>query len=368
MKKKGYYIHFAGREISGLEKKIDSQVSELNNWVNCEEIELQTSERSWVERMVGLLPFVSLPWNYDSALNQINEADFFYIRRTTADRGYINFLKILRIKYPQSKIIVEIPTYPYLRDGYMSWNTWPFLIKEVYYRRKYKRYIDRFSTYSRDTSILGVQTIQIKNGIKVEEIKPIVDYDENGIIDLVMVAQMQPHHGYERLLLGLKEYYSKGKKRKICCHFVGEGSEEKYYKKIVRENNLDDYVIFHGFANGEDLDRIYNICDIGVTALGMYKGKVFLSSELKVREYLAKGLPMIVGAIQDVFLDRQEDFYLQFENNNTILDVDNIVQFYDEIYKLDRDSLHSRIRKYAFENVDISVTFKPVINYILEME
>ena len=129
--KKGYYIHFQGRESIGVSKKIDMQLDEFAKFFDVQELEIKTPDRSLPERILGLLPMMSIKRNYEEALKQLDHPDFLYIRRTVADRAYLCFWKKVKEVYPDCKIIVEIFSYPYDRDDFGKWNAWPFYLKEL---------------------------------------------------------------------------------------------------------------------------------------------------------------------------------------------------------------------------------------------
>lgn len=363
--KKGYYIHFDARRIEGVSKKIEAQIQYLAKMARCEEINICSRRRTLLGRIWGLLPFNSIPWDYEMALRRISSPDYVYMRRVTADRKYISFLKEIKKRFPNCKIIVEIPTYPYDRDEYLKWDAWPFYFKEIYFRREYKKYIDRFATLTNDTKIFGVKTIRCKNGIDVDSVTPIQLEKKQKRIDLIGVAFMQKHHGYERLICGMEKYYSSLPDIQVYLHLVGEGPEKGYYERLVHLKKLDERVFFYGKKIGQELDDLYKNKDIGVTSLGTYKVKVFWSSELKSREYLAKGLPIISGCEIDILHNKNYPYCLMFPNDGTIIDIQRIVDFY--YHMVSQESLNqivSNIRTYAKENADISIAMEPVYDYI----
>lgn len=368
MKKKiGYYIHFEGNAITGVSKKINMQLKELNRYFQCDEIEITAVRRSFIKRLLGLLPFASIPWKYEEALAKIESPDFIYLRRTVADKKYIDFLKFLRKQYPMCKILVEIPTYPYDKAGYAKWDAWPFLLKDIFFRNQYKACIDRFVTYSKHNVIFGVPTIKAINGIDVDSLTARVLPEKKEQIDLVAVAYMQKHHGYERVIKGLRDYYATNPKRNVLLHFVGEGPEKKRYLKMVADWNLEKYVLFYGSKTGKELDSVYDNKDMGITALGMYKVNINITSELKSREYLAKGLPMITGCEIDVLNQNEIPYYMQFPNDNSEINISKVVEFYERlIIKEGFREISENMRKYAYENIDMHIALRPIKEYIVK--
>lgn len=365
-KNKGYYVHFDGRSSIGVSKKIDMQLKELERFFDCIEIEMTVKKRGLGERILGLLPFISMHWDYDTVFQNMENPRFIYLRRTVADRAYIHFLQKIKKTYPECKIVVEIPTYPYDKDEFAKWNAWPFFIKDAFFRRKYKEVVDRFVTYSEDKVVFGVSAIPAMNGIDVSSVNPIILNKKENKIDLIAVAYMQKHHGYERMIKGLKDYYLKNPQREVFFHLVGEGPEKKKYRKMVSKWKLGKYVLFYGNKTGEELEKVYQNKDIAVVSLGMYKLNIDCVSVLKSREYLAKGIPMITGCDVDVFMGREFPYNMQAQNNNSNIDVDNIIKFYDEMFQQkDGKTIVSQIRKFAYENVDMPIVMKPIIDYIL---
>lgn len=288
--------------------------------------------------------------------------DYVYNRYGMMDTFYFHLLKRLHLN--GARIVIEIPTYPYegekkkgiLNSFMFAWDR--------FYLKYLSKVCDRIITYSRDTQIFGIQTIQIINGIEIDKITPVSGEAENDeIIDLIAVALMQPYHGYERIILGIKEYYRKNGKRKVIFHLVGDGSEKEYYEKIVEENHLEDKVIFYGRKNDKELEKLYNKADIGICSLGCYKKGMYWSSELKAREYLAKGIPIVLGMNSDICDYIDEDFYLNFPNNDSVIDIDKIIAFYDNIYKKGHKEVIKKIRAMAEPYINMNAAMKPVCDY-----
>ena len=289
---------------------------------------------------------------YDCVYNRFGLLDFFYYR------------VLKQLHHNGAKILIEIPTYPYEGERQSGFLYWLMFQWDRVYQPKLKRVVNAIATYSRDEEIFGIPTIQIRNGIDFSSVCPVSGRPMDDTIDLLAVALMQPYHGYERLLLGLRKYYSLGGQRKILCHLVGDGPEKKVYEKIVLENNLQDHVIFYGAKGGSELDEIYDRADIGVCTLGGYKKGLFWSSELKSREYLAKGLPIIIAMDLDVTEVMGTTYMLQYPNDESILNMEEIVSFYDRIYQEERSGVVKKIREAAENCISMDAVMQPVCAYI----
>ncbi len=363
--KKGYYIVFGSQGSSGVNKKICMQMEEMKKHFKIELIEVPKLERSFFKRILGILPWISNNYDYNELFEKLENPDFIYIRAVLCDGKYIKFLERVNNKFANCKIVMEYPTYPYDKE-HMQLSEIFFLLKDKYYRKFLHKVVDCFVTYTKHEKIFEVSTVQIRNGILVKEIEIAQKKRKDDKITLLAVGYLQKAHGYERCIKGLAQYYRGQNKREIHINIVGDGDELEYYKKIVDDNRMSQYVTFYGRKDGEELDRIYDEADIALGVFGLYKVGLKVSSALKIREYLAKGLPIISGCIEDVFENEETYFYYEFPNDSSIIDMNIVVDFYDKIYghRKETNQIREEIRMYAYQTVDMPITFKNVIEYI----
>lgn len=364
--KKGYYIHFQGRESIGVSKKIDMQMKEFSKHYNMGEMEIRATERSLPQRILGLFPTASIAREYDKALKNLENPDFVYVRRTVADRAYVTFWKNVKEKYPDCKIIIEIFTYPYDKDDFAKWNAWPFYIKERLYRGRLKKYIDRFVTYTDDQEIFGVPALCTFNGIQVEDVALVGGAYQENKITLIGVAYMQRHHGYERIIEGMRAYYQGGsQKYEVTLRLVGDGPEKAGYQELVEKYHLQEHVIFYPNKSGKELDELYDGSDIALGSFGMYKLGLYTLGALKTREYLAKGMPFITGCPVDV-LEEDYPYVKNFPNNTQSVDIREVINFYEKLKKENGDkiTLARKIRESAVSRVSMQSVMQPIIDFI----
>lgn len=367
--KKGYYIHSQGRDSIGISKKIDMQIKEFQKYCNMQELEIKVPHRSLLERLLGLLPVCSIRRDYESVLSRLDDPAFVYIRRFAADRSYVSFLKQIKQRFPNCKIVIEIFSYPYDKDDFGKWNAWPFYFKELIYRKKLKNYVDRFVTYTADKVIFGVPTICTANGIDVDGAEAVKGEYREKVITLIGVAYMQKHHGYERIIEGLHKYYQS--KNKDCGYtvyllLIGDGPEKEKYQKLVERYSLQQWVEFYPPMSGVKLDQLYDRSDIALASFGFYKIKFYgKSSALKTRECLAKGMPMLAGSEIDV-LDDSFKYIKKFPNSPQPVCVSEIIDFYENITSdgSTKQEIAYKIKNYAKSHIDMSVAMKPIIDYI----
>lgn len=369
----GIYLYSGSdTEFSGVNKKIEAQIRAFSNCFEIKKIIILKQRTNLLRSIVWRLPFGSWGARYREALEEVaeyaqkNEIAFFYIRAQLIDRRYLGFLIDLRKKYENAKIILEIPTYPYAQELLKNKTMWPWFFKELAYRRKVKKLVDRIVTFSSDDKIWGIPTIKTMNGMNVGDIGIAgVGNSDDKVIRMIAVAMMQPYHGFERIIKGLATYYSKHDTRNIELLMVGYGSELEYYKSLVEQNNLSDRVIFKGKLQGEELDRVYDGCDLAIGSMAGYKIGIEMFSSIKLGEYLAKGLPIVTGARTLIFDKYGDDYNLDFPNDASEIDIEKVLEFYNKIYKgKDKGNVRKEIHEFALRTIDVNVVMKDIIDYL----
>lgn len=290
--------------------------------------------------------------------------DCVYVRHTGRIDPWL--LRVLSLLHNSGAVILyEFPTFPYEQLRFTIMGKMDQAIDYIF-RRYLRRYVDRTITMSGHDKIFNIPNINILNGICVDDIKPVSCLEDNGTIDLLAVASFYSYHGYDRIISSLSRYYRQGGDKEILLHMVGEGPASEEFRQCAKKNNVEDKVIFYGFKTGDELDEIYEKADIALGSLALYRINIDISSNLKIREYLAKGLPIISGCNEDAFDCKDEyKFFLQVPNDSSEIDMKTIIDFYNSVYedKLTRAQIREEIRKYAKEKVDMVNTMRPIIEY-----
>lgn len=366
--RKGYYIYYeTNTDFIGVHKKIDNQIRVFNSCLKCEKLIVPREKKNVIKSILWRMPFGSFGRKYEKVFDMIDDKpDFLYIRFVPVDRRFLGFIKKLREQYPGTKILMEIPTYPYEGELTGSLTMFPFYFKDLFYRKKLGRYVDRIVTFSEDNKIFGIPTIRTRNGIVVDDYEVIHNEKQDNVIRLIAVALFRKEHGYERIIEGLSNYYTVEQTQRIEFHMVGNGKEVEQYRDLVKKFHLENYVIFHGKKGGDELEQLYNLADIGVGALGLYKSGQKKISTLKTPEYLAKGLPVIVGFPEEIFQLEPTEYVCEFPNDGSAIDMNRIIDFYHSVYTdcADGMDIHIEIHNYAKRMADMQMVMKPIIDYI----
>ncbi len=354
---KGYYLVYDTLNLEtpdGVEKKIISQLKMFkDNGINMQFYTLSKKNGTF--------------WHNPELLG---DADFIYFRRgTIAGFSFVNFLRKVKKLNKHIVIFMEIPTFPYEKEYDNSFKSKIALTIDHIFRKQLKKYISRFVIVNHHNGdVWGVKVINLVNGVNVHEIKPKIPRIYDGTIRICCVAKFSPWHGYERIIRGLSDYYKSNPSEKIQLVMVGTGVETEKYKELTEELGLNAYIDFRGQLIGEKLDDIYDECDIGCCSLGRYKSNISMTSELKSREFMAKGMPMICGCRIDILENIDYPYVIFFSNDNTIINLDNVVSFYKSmILKESSDEIIQNIRNFAMKKFDISITYKPIVDEALRL-
>lgn len=154
--------------------------------------------------------------------------------------------------------------------------------------------VTNYGKYCRPFVVIG-------NGIDLDSIAPLPQGQSNGV-HLVFVGQTGcPWHGIDKIAY-MASAYSEWR-----IDVIGVRREE------VRVP-FPDNVIFHGVMSLVDYRDIMARADCGIGTLALHRNRMSEASPLKTREYLAYGLPVIIG-YDDTDFPQGADFLLQIPNS-----------------------------------------------------
>ena len=183
--------------------------------------------------------------------------------------------------------------------------------------------------------------------------------DTSKELNLIGVAEIHEWHGFDRLVKGLADYYSNQQNYIVRFHVVGyffSAEIENEFKNIISDNHMEDYVILYGKKHGEELDMLFNKCDFGIGSLGRHRVGIDKIKTLKNREYAARGIPFIYSETDSDFDTRP--YVLKVPADETAIDIDNIVSFYNSI-SISPEEIRNSISSLSWEN-----QMKTVLNSI----
>jgi glycosyltransferase involved in cell wall biosynthesis len=363
-------MNFAVKENSGIRKKVFAQAKAFrshgfevdvlyfeNNIIFIEGDNAQISFNA--KNKLQFLLFL-----YGGFLKKIDFSsyDYVYIRHFLTNPLFLRMLEKLKVLQPKAKVFMEIPTYPY-RDTFKNESIVKragLFIDETS-SRFFKKYIDRIVTFARTPEIFEIPTIQTDNGIDPDVFGfiPSPFYDKSEL-HLGGVANIQTWHGYDRLISGLADYYAHKPTTKVYFYIVGGGGDEVIkLKALVEKSNLNQYVFFYGFLDGDELVNVLKKMHIGVSNLafhriGAAKGE---TSALKSREYASRGIPF-VSAYRDRGFPSDYSQILEIKADDSAVNIGKLIAFYDGLQALPQ--FGEKLRNYAVEHLSWKNKLKPV--------
>lgn len=252
-----------------------------------------------------------------------------------ANPWLIRFFK--RLKAAGVKAVTEIPTYPYDEEfRNFEWKQRMGLKIDQLFRRRLYQQMEALVTFSDAEEIFGQRTIRVSNGVDFDSIplhcqSPIPHHPSS--LHLIGVAEVHVWHGFDRVMAGLGNYYSRQsivdcQQPEVFFHVVGgvhPHRMESDFLPIINKYRLQDKVIFHGQLFGQQLDDVFNQCQFAIGSLGRHRSGITVIKTLKNREYATRGIPFIYSE-QDSDFDHQP-YVLKAPADESPVDIRQIVEF-----------------------------------------
>lgn len=354
--------------VKGIRKKVQAQVKyfgkncENIDWIYriadgsimCNEEKIYNGSNHSKELIYNTLDYMKLKNNIS-----IKKYDFIYIRYLIGNVGLLNFVKYAHKN--NVKVLVEIPTYPYLDEIQNNIQGKIKVTLDNYVTKRLKNYISRIVCTNNDDEIFGIKTIKIDNGVDLEETKCISNNKvrDDKFINVIVVASICRWHGYDRFINSMKQYIKDNNENTVRFYLVGGGQNEdiNYLKNIVVENRLQDFVYFTGPKDGKELDDLYEKMDFAVSSLALFRAGGG-HNPIKTKEYIAKGLPVVTG-YEDKIVPSTLEFIYRVSNDESIFKLDKIIEWYKK-----GNFNVEKIRQYAEEKVSWDSQIKIIINEI----
>jgi glycosyltransferase involved in cell wall biosynthesis len=278
--------------------------------------------------------FFSLTKNlYEYAYKSIekNEIEAVYIRYSMSEPSLIRFLK--KLKALSINIFIEIPSFPYDSeyDNKQFYKRIGLYI-DKFYRRKLKKYVDIiFTPTPNQNNIFGVKTKYFDNAISTELMGK-RDYDgpKEEKLRLLGVANLNAWHGYDRVIRGIAKYYKENNDIDVTFNVVGDGVELENLKKLTKDLNIEDRVIFHGRQYGGDLDKIYENSDVAVSSIAFFRLDSIPHTSLKAREACMKSIPFIAVKGEPIF-DKDFDYVYFVEDVDKPIEMEKVYNWFSNL-------------------------------------
>jgi hypothetical protein len=290
-----------------------------------------------------------------------NKYDVVYVRiHYFVTFGLLRFLKKMKRTNNQVRIYIEIPTFPFEEE-----------LKSKLYRFRnrinrltiphLKKYVTKIVTLSSHDNIWGVPTIRISNGFlpavtdkELVRRKPNAPDNE---FHIAMIAQFSDWHAADILVKSLKAYTLLSGPVTIKVHFIGKMIAKVI--EMVKQENLEHDIIFHDEKDAYEIATFLNDVHVCVGTLGHHRKNIQLDSSLKNREYAFSGMPMILKT-PDLDFPKNQFFVKYFPDDETLLDLNEVLDFYNKI-KIEHPDYKNEIIEYAKANLAWKIKLKEVL-------
>jgi len=237
----------------------------------------------------------------------------------------------MKLKKAGIHSVTEIPTYPYDQEfKHFEWKMRMELKIDQLFRDSLYKQMDAVVTFSDCERIFGQRTIRISNGVDFDSIplhQPSTISHQPSELHLIGVAEVHPWHAFDRILTGLGYY--KGS-LKVYFHIVGgvhPNHMAKTFLPLIEKYHLQDRILFHGQLFGDELTRVFNLCQFAIGSLGRHRSGIADIKTLKNREYATRGIPFIYSE-NDSDFDWQP-YVLKAPADESPIDIQKIIDFVD---------------------------------------
>jgi len=204
------------------------------------------------------------------------------------------------------------------------------------------------------------RTIHCSNGVNnLPEINIKSDENKKVLKGVFIAGTYAAWHGIERIL---KSFLSANSKEDFEIHFVGKVEEEHF--KIVSDF-FGRNIFIHQFMNSKELTEFMNNMDFAIGSCALHKVGLTQGSVLKVREYFANGLPVVIGHNDPYInsINNLKEFCLEFPSNDSLIDFKKINDFLQNLY-LQYDNLNQKIQDEASKYLNWDVVLRNFLNVL----
>ncbi len=382
--KLAYLYIGGGRKKTSVQRKVVSQIEAMRkNGIDATGYFFSEEEsEGFIGDFIKIIPFkrtqITNKWfrsyhEADALIKQVaafveqnlGDYEILYLRHY---RSTFNYVKMLR-KYAD-KLVLYIPShvikenfrerqvpentglvsviikwweyfrYIYLYEKYV----WKFILKKL---KAVVVFTEEFAEILRSQAFGSPRIIYNRDGVNCAEVAlRELEKTEDPVVKLLFMkgsSLKQSWSGLQRLISSVEG----DNKKRFEIYITGSAGNDPEYKK--------DFVKCVGHLSPEELQLLVNKVDLGISNLANYMIAFNTTSNLKSREYYARGLPFIqANEMPDIDGYEAADCYLQLPNNHLPIDM-NLV--YDYAMKMRNNPLHAgKMRQFAEEHLDWKVT------------
>ena len=295
-----------------------------------------------------LTHFVSLIMN--SIVVKTNRADFVISSKTLPS----SCIPAIISRIAGRKIIVDVDDLEY---GYWKGTRFEGFLR--FFDRALPRFFNKITTHTKELEIyitrdIGIpknRVIFLPQGINYGMLQRKNDNRKKSRLGKKKVILYAAHLGPAAKLDFIFKVFEKilSKRKDITLMVVGGGEYLMYYKKLAKSMGIGKRIIFTGSVDHENISDYMSISDVAVNYLESTKANRYRSS-MKVREYLASGIPVVCNIIS-----KDLEQFSEYINSFRTGDIDDMMrEILKVIDKPDKKKLaKSRefVKEWDWENI-----------------
>lgn len=291
--------------------------------------------------------------------------DAIYIRRIRPINNWVIGL-IRKAKKDGVLVYYEYPTFPWKSDMVVNKQYLSLLIDSIFYN-KLLNSIDYLVCMGK-CSENRCKVIETMNGINIKQ-----DIDNNLYktknaedIKFLFVGNYSPVHGLDKIVLGLKEYYSMEPIIPIKLFLAGPKDSFSEIVKMAEDEGVNDKIELCGYLTGEELEKLYDAVNVGIDAIALeIRGEDCICGSLKSREYISKGLPFICSDMLDIVYHGFEDrtFMYVLDHRSKSVDIKSVIEWYAACAATKEDIIN-----YGATRLSWKTMMKPVWDSLMEVK
>jgi hypothetical protein len=191
----------------------------------------------------------------------------------------------------------------------------------------------------------------VGDGINLNDY-PIVDerksHSKSNINIVFMGTSNHPWYGIDKII------YLANHMPEYTFHFIGLNRAS-----IKQYRTIHDNIMFYGFLGKEQYEEVLEEMDVAIGSLSLHVNEMHEGSPLKGREYLAYGLPTIIGYKDTDFMEEVPPFILELPSSEN-----NVVENMGRINKFIQTSKTVNIPRRDIGHLDYKLKEKRRLDFI----
>lgn len=143
---------------------------------------------------------------------------------------------------------------------------------------------------------------------------------DNGIVDFFFLGNIGQAQNCDQIVTAASRLKPTNP---FLIHFVGDGSDLENIKKMVRDYNISDKVVFHGRVTAIETISFYEIADVCLLMLS-HRTETGLTLPAKLTSYMASCRPVIAsinGPAQSIIKEAKCGFFTDADNAFGLIDL-----------------------------------------------